>query len=41
MKMQVAKDKRLLDYFNSNGLAKKAGIVKERINIIQSEIYGA
>jgi hypothetical protein len=41
MKMQMAKDKKLLDYFTSNGLAKNAGIVKERIAIIQSEIYGA
>jgi hypothetical protein len=38
MKMQVAKDKKLLDFFTSNGLLKKAGIVKERIAIIQSEM---
>jgi hypothetical protein len=34
MNMQVAKDKKLLDFFTSNGLGKKAGIVKERIAII-------
>lgn len=41
MKMQVAKDRKLLEFFTSNGLVKKAGIVKERIAIIQAEMQSA
>lgn len=41
MKMQLAKDKKLFEFFTSNGLAKKAAIVKERIAIIESEMQGA
>lgn len=38
MQKQLAKDKKLLDFFNKNGLAAKAAIVKERMATIQEEI---
>ena len=41
MQMQLNKDKKLLEFFVKNNLAKKAEIVKERIATIQAEISGA
>jgi hypothetical protein len=38
MNQQIEKDKKLLEFFQKNGLAKKAEIVKERIAIINQEI---
>jgi hypothetical protein len=38
MLMQIAKDKKMLDYFVKHGDAKKVAIVKERIATIQQEL---
>jgi hypothetical protein len=41
MQMQLAKDKKLLDFLIKNGLDKKAQIVKERMACIQAEMAEA
>jgi len=37
-KAQIEKDKKLLAYFTQTGDAKKAAIVKERMQIIEGEL---